>query len=398
MLRPFAIVLTVAALPAAAAEPPEAARINTTWGSIHRHDAEGGIFDFAVEHLPADGRLDVPTPFPNIVRCAIDGRELSEVDFEFDADASHLTLLLPNQGPTAEHSANHVRVETCERSRQFSDGRIVFSALDAEVAGRTAKLETHPGNHRVGFWTNADDSVTWGYKATRWGMYDVLLTYSTASADGGRVAVEMSSEKGGSATVEGTLASTGSWYRYRTINLGKMYLEKAGKYTLTVRCLQKVGLAVMNLKAVILAPACEGTPPVQAADGVVTLHGRDATIHGTVLRWEPVEKKQTIGYWIRPSDAAVWDFTLNEPGAYDVEVWQGCGPGQGGSRMLITGPREPITWVVEETGHFQNFKPRIAGRLLFDQAGTQRLTVRPAKIAAKAACDIRQIRLIPVKE
>jgi hypothetical protein len=33
---------------------------------------------------------------------------------------------------------------------------------------------------------------------------------------------------------------------------------------------------------------------MQADDGSVTLHGRDATVRGTNLRWEPAEKKQTL--------------------------------------------------------------------------------------------------------
>ena len=138
---------------------------------------------------------------------------------------------------------------------------------------------------------------------------------------------------------------------------------------------------------------------MQAADGVVTLHGRDATIHGTRLRWEPAAKKQTIGYWTQVSDAATWTFELSQPGTYDVEVLQGCGTGQGGSRMIIEGPGDPITWTVEETGHFQNFRPRIvSGGLCLPKVANIKSLSNRTKIAAQAACDIRQIRLIPIKE
>ncbi len=202
----------------------------------------------------------------------------------------------------------------------------------------------------------------------------------------------------GDAQVSGKLKSTGDWYRYTTIDLGKMYLAKAGKQTLSVKCTKRVGGAVMNLKAVLLIPACEGTPPVQADDGVVTLHARDATVQGTMLRWEPAEKKQTLGYWVREDDGAHWDFTLNKPGVFDVEVLQGCGTGQGGSMMDILAGNQNVPWEVEETGHFQNFKPRVVGQVEFTAAGPQLLHVQPRKIAKSAACDIRQIRLIPAKE
>ena len=58
---------------------------------------------------------------------------------------------------------------------------------------------------------------------------------------------------------------------------------------------------------------------------------------------------------------------------------------------------DSLEWQVEETGHFQNFKPRVVGRVVIAAAGTHRLMVQPAMIAKNAACDIRQVRLLPVE-
>lgn len=360
----------------------------TDWGSIYQIGPRQKIFDFAVTERPEDGRVAVPTPFPHVVWCTGGGNDVSgAIDFQFNKDASEIHVLLAEDQPPL------FRAHTSEKSQQLPDGRIIFSALDAKVVGKTAKLEEHPGNYRIGFWSDAGDYVTWDYNATRWGMYRVLLTYSCASPDGSEVLVAM-----GDAHVHGKLKSTGSWYRYTTIDLGKLYVANAGKQTLTVKCTKKVGGAVMNLKAVLLIPACEGTPPVQADDGVVTLHARDATVQGTMLRWEPAEKKQTLGYWVRADDGARWNFTISKPGVFDVEVLQGCGTGQGESMMQIFDGDQEINWEVEETGHFQNFKPRVVGRMEFAEAGPTWLHVQPRKIAKNAACDIRQIRLMPVKE
>ena len=140
---------------------------------------------------------------------------------------------------------------------------------------------------------------------------------------------------------------------------------------------------------------------MQAADGTVLLHGRDATVRGTVLRYEPAEKKQTLGFWVRPGDAAEWSFTVEAAGTFAVEVLQGCGPGNGGSTMRATfdgggaADRE-LSFVVEETTGFQDFKPRVIGRVTL-AAGGHLLRVGPEKIAAKAACDIRQVRLVPAR-
>jgi len=170
-----------------------------------------------------------------------------------------------------------------------------------------------------------------------------------------------------------------------------------------------VGLAAATTAAwaePAAAPAV--TPPAvhvvaQADDGTILLHGSKATIDGTMLRWEPQEKKQTLGFWTKAEDAASWIFTVRTPGTFDVEVLQGCGSGQGGSEMRVTidpdGDRATtLPFVVEDTGGFQEFRPRTIGRVTIAEAGDHVLRVKPERIAKKAACDIRQIRLLPVNE
>jgi hypothetical protein len=169
-----------------------------------------------------------------------------------------------------------------------------------------------------------------------------------------------------------------------------------------------IGLALVALVFVVaegIAAETQSTktpavPQIQADDGSITLHGRHAAVLGTTLRYEPEEKKQTLGFWTKAEDAAEWTFTVRQAGEFDIEVLQGCGKGQGGSTMAITldagreGAAGPIEFVVEDTGHFQAFKPRVVGRVSL-AAGSHTLHVQPRKIAKAAACDIREMRLIP---
>jgi arylsulfatase A-like enzyme len=137
-----------------------------------------------------------------------------------------------------------------------------------------------------------------------------------------------------------------------------------------------------------------------ADDGVILLHGQQAKVTGTTLRYEPQPHKQTLGCWTKADDAAQWSFTISRPGEYAIEVLQGCGRGQGGSTMLLTvaadgTSEQSLDFVVEETGHFQAFKPRTVGRVML-AAGEHLLQIKPNEIAKKACCDIRQVRLVPV--
>ena len=376
-----------------AAATATAAPLAAPWGGLQEQPPGSGRYEARIDQWPADGRLAMPAGFPQIVRASLaDGGGTAGTDLmiELNADATAVAVLLPKTPPAGGGGLIHLA--TADETKQFDDGRIVFTARDAKVDGTKAKLETHPGNHRIGFWVDPADTVHWTRPGTRWGRYAVGLTYSTASPNGTEIEIEINGTK-----LPATLTSTGSWYRYATLPVGTVYLAEAGPQHVTVRCTKKVGAAVMNLKAVTLEPACEGTSPVQAADATVTLHGRDATVVGTTLRYEPAEKKQTLGYWTKPGDAARWTFTVTQPGSFDVEVLQGCGTGQGGSTMRITVDGEaqkPIEFVVEDTGGFQAFKPRIVGRVTL-AAGEHVLHVQPLSIAKAAACDIRQIRLVP---
>ena len=147
------------------------------------------------------------------------------------------------------------------------------------------------------------------------------------------------------------------------------------------------------------APPAAMSVVMPSADGTIVLSGSVATIRGTTLRWEPEEKKRTLGFWTRAEDAAEWTFAVEAAGDFDVEVLQGCGKGQGGSDMIVVvdparAAPPTIRFVVEDTGGFQEFRARTVGRLTL-AAGEHVLRVKPERIAKQAACDIRQIRLVP---
>jgi len=97
------------------------------------------------------------------------------------------------------------------------------------------------------------------------------------------------------------------------------------------------GAASTRAEPAAIAAAGPPMPVVaQSDDGTILLSGSVATIRGTTLRWEPQEKKRTLGFWTRADDAAEWTFAVESAGAFDVEVLQGCGKGQGGSEMTLT--------------------------------------------------------------
>src|SRR3954470_24380863 len=125
----------------------------------------------------------------------------------------------------------------------------------------------------------------------------------------------------------------------------------------------------------------------------ILLHASKAIVHGEMLRYEPQTNKNCLGYWTRAEDWAERKFPVERPGVYDVEVWQGCGKGNGGSDVRIEVAGQNFDFVVDETGHFQSFIPRRLGRVHFWKAGEFSLAVKPQNKKAAAVMDIRQVKL-----
>lgn len=138
-------------------------------------------------------------------------------------------------------------------------------------------------------------------------------------------------------------------------------------------------------------------PNPQAADGTVTLHSRTALVSGVQLRVEPLPHKNTLGFWTNKDDFATFDFTVEKPGTFTVEVLQGCGKGSGGAEVELAVGNESLTFTVKDTGGFQSFESRDVGTLKVEKAGRHTLTVKAKTKPGPAVMDLRQIVLKPAK-
>ncbi len=136
-----------------------------------------------------------------------------------------------------------------ERTTIHEDGTIVLSALDSQVIGTVAKLESHPGSHRIGFWSKATDHVVWDFLAPG-GRYSAEFVYSRANGKGTALDISI-----GSTAAVFVPESTRSWYHYRVDPLGDFMLPQSEMQHAEVRVKQIINGGVVNLKAIILTPA-----------------------------------------------------------------------------------------------------------------------------------------------
>ena len=140
------------------------------------------------------------------------------------------------------------------------------------------------------------------------------------------------------------------------------------------------------------SPAAKPVAP--GADGIVSMHASNAVVHGTMLRYEPQTNKLCLGFWTKAEDWAEWKFEIIKPGDYVVEIWQGCGKGNGGSDVIAEIAGKSFPFVVEDTGGFQNFIPRRVGTVAL-MAGTHTIAVKPQNRKKAAVMDIRYVKIIP---
>ena len=142
----------------------------------------------------------------------------------------------------------------------------------------------------------------------------------------------------------------------------------------------------------------EPVPIAPSADGSVLLPAHEATIHGATLRYEPPANKNTLGYWTKKDDWVSWEFTVAKPGKFSVEVLQGCGKASGGAEVEVSVGATKLSFVVEDTGHFQNFIPRIIGSIDLATTGPHTLAVKPKTKPGVAVMDLRRVTLRPLAE
>ena len=132
----------------------------------------------------------------------------------------------------------------------------------------------------------------------------------------------------------------------------------------------------------------------QGPRGGLQLPASLAEVHGTMLRYEPLPHKNTLGYWVRAEDWVAWDVQVEKPGDFRVTLRYGCGNGSGGSEVNISIGGQTLPFTVKETGGFQNWQEVELGKVTLP-AGRHTLSIRPKAKKGAAVMDVQLVKLEP---
>jgi hypothetical protein len=143
-----------------------------------------------------------------------------------------------------------VAADIPKANEQRADGSIVLLATNAVTHGKQIRYEPQPHKNTIGYWTKADDWVSWDFLVTKPGTFSATLTQACGKGSGGsEVAFSI-----GDQTIKDIVPDTGAFTNWVERTIGTFNLSTAGTYTITVKPVKKPGLAVMDLRAITLRP------------------------------------------------------------------------------------------------------------------------------------------------
>ena len=133
--------------------------------------------------------------------------------------------------------------------RQRPDGVIHLHARQATTHGEKLQYEPQDTKNTLGYWVNAADFATWDFAVVEPGRFDVEILYGCGANSGG---AEVEFQFGGR-TLPFRVEETGHFQNFKSERLGELELGP-GPQTLAVRARTKPGVAVMDLRQVLLLP------------------------------------------------------------------------------------------------------------------------------------------------
>ncbi|MEM7697371.1 MAG: hypothetical protein AAF236_03095 [Verrucomicrobiota bacterium] len=239
-----------------------------------------------------------------------------------------------------------------------------------------------PGSH-FGNWM-------WKMEAPRWGNYYIALLYESVRP---KMGIQI---KIGDEAVKGYAPRTARDRDRDPLILGTVYIPKKGEYPVYLLSGDQSNVPAFRVEGVRFIPAPESDSIGQSIDGTIQLEAKMATTYAEMMRYEPQPEKNCLGFWIEKEDWAEWVFDVSRPGTFDVAIHYGCGNGNEGSEVSVLINEHTLSFEVEDTGGFQEWKKLELGQVTIDAKGENRLAVIPETLAKKAVLDIQKIVLTPV--
>jgi len=160
----------------------------------------------------------------------------------------------------------------------------------------------------------------------------------------------------------------------------------------------------------VIVLSLEGKPDVdntirQNPKGGVELQTGEADIYGNNARYytgATVRHGDYITGWISLEDWLSWEFRIDRPGAFDVEIMYACNKNNSGSTFAVAVAGQELTGKVKPSftsetfrGGPNDFTSDKIGKITLTEPGIYTLSVKPEKIAGKDLMYLKTVTLRP---
>ena len=150
------------------------------------------------------------------------------------------------------------------------DGEIRLTPAASSPHGKRIIYEPQPNKNVVGYWTEVDDWVDWELMVPKAGNYEIEVHCGCAGG-GSVVALQI-----GDSSFEWTVRDTGHFQNIIIENVGRTWLP-IGTKRLSVRPKSKAGVAIMDIRQIVLRPLPEE---------IVEISQRAREIHQRGFVWD----------------------------------------------------------------------------------------------------------------
>ena len=191
-----------------------------------------------------------------------------KVSFKQDADTMQIKLpssaINENCSVVAVLVKGKLDIATKIAARQAADRSISLDANFAVVSGPQIRVQNNAGKANIGYWVDAKAKVTMPFKVVapgpsqaggvvtrKPGRYKIIANYAAADNAGGRAKITTAL---GKEVFEVDIKSTGSWSKYKDVELGKVTLRKAGLDKITIEVAKINSAGFMNLRSIKFIP------------------------------------------------------------------------------------------------------------------------------------------------
>ncbi len=157
---------------------------------------------------------------------------------------------------------------------QKENGVVSMPSSTADVNGITLRYEPLPNKDTLGFWVRQEDWASFEFTLKQPGKYHLVPHVGCGTAGGSLVHFEVAGQ-----TFPLTVPGTGGFQNFVPQDLGIVTFDKPGRYTLTIKPQKKEGVAVMDVRLVVLKPIDIATRDMLPDLHLLEPFWRSTTVH-----------------------------------------------------------------------------------------------------------------------